>query len=406
MKTLILHLSNRIKTGINRILDRIIDLCVFFLTWSEVFPDIIRDAINRITSFIGNLVLLTLYFPRIDAYSLKGKEWNIVFIGRQESSQEISTLFFEGQEVSTQVLPCVPVWKLPDKTKQWLANGEDLVICELSKLFPWKPSESYSFSVPEWVTLILDISANPEDLLVGGRIRGQRRCIRQAEKNGFSYRFTRSFDDFNFFYSEMYLPFISARHGEQASISRFTDQRDRWFKPGGLLLVTKNDQPVAGALVIRAGRSCYGIELGVLHNDPELVKAGVNAFILWSCILWGHSQGAKHINIGTSHAWCTNGSFNFKTKWGARVIRHKNITPQWIFTSGYLPDSLRERINQIEFISEQKGKYYCTYIPGDATEDLDKKVQEALLHGLSGLAVVHKGSTQCLTANLNPDQQD
>ncbi len=46
MKTFIIHLSKRIKTGINRILDRIIDLCSFLITWSEIFPGFIKEVVN------------------------------------------------------------------------------------------------------------------------------------------------------------------------------------------------------------------------------------------------------------------------------------------------------------------------------------------------------------------------
>ncbi len=342
----------------------------------------------------------------MDAYSLKGKEWSIVFVGGYNGFQGILNLFFKDQDVFPKVLERVPIWKLPEQSNRWLGEGVNLVICELSRLCPWKPSATYSFISSYCVTLILDIPANPDDLLVGRRMRGPRRYIRQAEKNGFSYRYTRSLEDYEFYYFEMYLPFVKTRHGEQAQIAQMADQYTRWFKPGGLILITQHDQPVAGSLVIRTGKMCHGSEMGILHCAPELLEAGVPAFIMWSTILWSHKQKAEQLNLGTSNAWYADGSFDSKTKWGAHVVRRKYIASQWSYLYNNLPDSLREKINQIGLISEQKGKFYCTYIPGDLAEDLDKKVQEALLHGLSGLAVVHNGSTQCLTASLNPDLQE
>jgi hypothetical protein len=396
LKSFFLRIAIRIKKWINFLLDRISSLCNFLIIWSGVFPAVIRDAIRGFAYFLGNLALFVEGIPRMDAYWLKGKEWTIVFVGYPIGFKTVLNLFFENQEVTTQILERVFVWRLPKQTKVWLSAGADLVICELSQTFPWKPSAAYSFSGPDWVMQVLDLPASPEDLLVGRRIHGPRRRIRQAEKMGFGHRFTRSLDDFHYFYSEMYLPFIRARHGEQASICPMSDQLRRWFKLGGLVLVTQNDQPVAGTLVIRTGKLCHGIEMGVLHNDAELFNLGVIALIQWSTILWSHSQGAKQLNLGGSHAWCSNGSFDFKAQWGARVVKWDKPTLHWYFHSNHLPASLLAKLNQIGYISEHQGKFYYTYIPTEASENLEEKLLEASMHGLSGVALVQDGSTEYL----------
>jgi hypothetical protein len=403
VKALLLRIAKRFKIVINFFLDRITDLCNYLIFWAAIFPTPIQNLIKTISYFIGNLVLWLVNFPRMDAYKLTGKEWSITFVGSREGLQAAQELFFEAQESTTQVLERVKVWKLPEQSKDWLAGGADLVICELSRLTPWKPSAVYSFSGPDWIMQIIDLPASPEEILVGRRISSQRKRILKLEKNGFSYHYSRAREDFLFFYHHMYLPFVNARHGSQALIVPLEDQHNRWFKAGGLILVTESNQPVAGAIVIRTGKICYNIEMGVLRGAPELMEAGVIAFLDWSTIQWCYTQSAKQLCLGGSQAYCSNGSFDSKTKWGARVVRQKRVNPLWFYLSDHLPDSLRERMNQIELVSEQKGKFYCTYIAEPDAEDLERKVQEALRQGLSGLALVQNGTVQYLTANQNPD---
>jgi hypothetical protein len=396
MSSFLLKIGKRLKIWLNYILDRIVDLCQFCIFWSGLLPAFIQNGIKGVSYFVGNLALLLSDFPRMNAYQLKGTEWTIVFVGGEVGQQDLQDLFFQDQEVITQNLGRILLWKLPRQSKIWLTAGADLVICELSRLTPWKPSAAYSFSGPDWVMQIIDLPASPEELLSGRRIHGPRRRIRQAEKNGYEFRFTRSVDDYYLFYNEMYLPFVQARHGEQALFVPMKDQRDRWFKPGGLILVTKNDKPVAGSLVIQTGKMAFGIEMGVLNCDPELLEAGVIAFLQWGTILWSYKNGVKQLNLGGSKGYCANGSFDSKSKWGARVVKQKRITPLRHFLSDHLPDSLRERINQVKLISERNGKFYCTFITETDNEDLDKMAQDAVDHGLSGLAVVQSGPTRYL----------
>ena len=73
----------------------------------------------------------------------------------------------------------------------------------------------------------------------------------------------------------MYLPSVDARYCEQASISLFNDQRDRWFKPGGLLYCNKNEQLKTDTLVIRTVKMCCAVEAGGLFRyDLRLTCLG------------------------------------------------------------------------------------------------------------------------------------
>lgn len=398
MTNIVIRFGKRLKIWLNFLLDRTIDLCNFVIFWSGIFPSFIQNFIKPLSYFVGNVALLLGNFPRIDSYKLAGKNCTLVFVGSKDGLQTALELFFRNEEVTTTVLQRVAVYRLPTQCKLWLKEAS-LVICELSQLALWKPSARWSFSGPDWIMHVIDLPTSSEELLSGRRIHGPRRRIRQAEKNGYKFRFTRSLDDYYLFYDEMYLPFVQARHGEHALIVPMKDQRDRWFKPGGLILVTKDDKPVAGSLVIRTGKMAFGIEMGVLNCDPGLLEAGVIAFLQWGTILWCYEKGVRHLNLGGSKAYCANGSFDSKAKWGARVVKQKRITSHWYFMSDDLPDSLRAEINRIGVISENKKNYYRTYLAEENHKDLEDRIKDALEDGLSGLALVQNGSTQYLTTD-------
>jgi hypothetical protein len=398
MKKLILKSARQFKIWLNYLLDRVMDLSLFLLSWSVKLPGWSRRVVQSAAYLTGDLAWLLGNFPRVDAFLLKGAEWQAIFTGSREGCLEFRHLLFKDQEVILDVLPRVWVWRLPRQQAAWLDAGIHLVVNEHSRLFPWKPTAAYSFTGPDWIGQIIDIPADPEDLLVGRRMRGPRRRIRHAEQNGFSFRHTRAKADFDYYYEHMYLPFVQTRHGEKALTSPYQDIYTRWFKFGGLLLVTRNHQPVAGSLVLFAGDVSQGIEMGILHNDPQLIYEGINAIMVWSTILWSHQQGARRLDLGASHAWCENGSFDFKALWGARVARRGKITPDWTFSCSQPPESLRQRLNQIGKICRVDGKYYRAYLPGLDESNLEENIQEALQHGLAGIAVVKPGAVQVVTS--------
>jgi len=272
------------------------------------------------------------------------------------------------------------------------------VVCELSQICPWRPTALYSFSGTDTVVQVVDLPDSLDNLLIGRRIEGNRRWIRKAERQGLSYRFTQSLSDLEFFHNQMYLPFITKRHAEMANLSSFEDHK-RWLKHGGLILVSQNDKLIGGSLVTQSGEVCHFIEYGILNCDLDLIKNGAVSLVVWCSIQWAKAQGAMQFDLGGSRPWCSNGTFQYKSKWGAHVEGHVlNSRPNWIFSSNRLPDSLRERINQIGIISELNGRFYCVYFPAGGEEFMDDRIQDAIKNGLNGILKLQKDSIQICTS--------
>lgn len=385
----------RLKSKVNYLLDRVIDLCNEVLVIAERCGQPIQGILQRTARAAGDLAWFLRELPRLSAYRLRNEAWCIIFVGERQGCLEIQKMFFKEGEGVVEEIGRYPVMKLAAQADRWLNSGVDLVIAETGRFRPWKASTPYSFVVPLWVTQIMEVPDDPEILLKGNRMRDPRRRIHHALQNGFETYHTRSLQDFEHFYHNMYLPFVRTRHGERALISPFKDQRDRWFKKHGLILVARNGQPVAGELVYRARNVCHGIEMGVLNSDPELIKLGINALVTWGTILWTRQQNARYLSLGGSHGWCENGPFNFKSLWKAKVTRRWKMYPTWTFMGRDLPEALQNRLNQIGFITEAGEKFYRVLLvtDNDKPETHTEAIANAVRKGLAGIALIRPGKT-------------
>ncbi len=400
VKAMMRKLYRRVKVWLNYCLDRVIDLCdmilmdVYRLPWPAG-----QSMAKHIARYVGDVSWLLRAFPRLPGYKLIGADWTIIFVGTEQSLREIRHLFFE-QEANQQELGRIALWKLSAHTQQWLAEGANLVICELSRIHPWPPRTAFTFTVPTWVQQTLTIPEPLESLISGKKFATERHRLNKAKRVGFNYRFSQSKADFDHFYYHMYLPFVKTRHGYLALVARYQDQWQRWFVRGGLVLVTQHDKPVAGLLCYIANDTCYDIERAVLEADSQLFKQGIGTIITWYAINWGHSQGAKIYDMGGSHAWRSNGVFDSKRRWGARVVRRKRIYGVWTFLAQNLSPSLQDHINKLGFISEIDAKFYGILLSTDtapvAETDVNKQLLAVKKQGLDGLVVISANSEQAI----------
>jgi hypothetical protein len=395
IKAIMRKLYRRVKVWLNYCLDRVVDLCDMILRDTYQLPwPAGQSMAKHIARYVGDVSWLLRAFPRLPAYELTGADWTIIFVGPEQSLKEIRSLFF--QEASQRDLGRITLWKLSAQTQQWLAKGADLVVCELSRIHSQLPRTAFVFTIPTLIHQVLAIPKPLETLIAGRRLKGIRRRINRAQKAGLTYRFSQSKTDFDHFYYHMYLPFIKDRHGDLALATPYHDLRQRWFTKGGLVLVTQNDEPIAGTLCYLANDTCFSVEGGILEADPHLIQQGINAFLIWCAIVWGHDQGATIFDMGGSRTWRSNGSFASKQRWGAQVVRRKRIYSTWTFLAQNLSPSLRDHINRLGFISEIDAKFYGVLLSTDTVPipEIDAKNQllDAREQGLSGLLVIAPNS--------------
>jgi hypothetical protein len=344
---------------------------------------------------IGDVAWLLFQFPALSAYKITGAKWTITFVGTRESSlKQVCHLFFE-EEFDQEQLGEISLWKLSAQSQKWLSEDVDLVICELGRLYPYRPKAAINFTIPILINQIINIPEKVETILKGGKFKEIRRIVNKGKRLGFKYRFSQSLADFDNFYYNMYLPFIKSRHGDLATITPYEIQR-RWFNRGGVLLVTQHDKPIAGVLCCRGKDTYYSIELGILDACPKLFQLGTSSILKWHEITWAQDQGAKTFNMGSTSAWCSNPVFTFKRRWGARVVRRQRIYGTLTILGSRLSARLRNHLNRLEFITEVDGKFYRVLLASENSSGTETVVNKKLLaakkEGLDGLLVLSTDS--------------
>jgi hypothetical protein len=248
------------------------------------------------------------------------------------------------------------------------------------------------FSVPSWINQVVTIPDSPRGHLKGNERKALRRKVAQFEKAGFSYLFTQSREDFDHFYFRMYRPFVSARHGEFSWIWPYPKQYETFSAKEGLVQIVDNGRPVAGVISRISGDTCVNFDGGVLDGDAELVSRGIDVYKNWCTMEWAHSRGARKLNLGGTRPFTSDGVFEFKRRWGARVVQELRPYSVFTFLAKQLPPALRRRINEVGLICEMPDGVMDAVVVTDAVspQQLEVAAQVAMArkNRLSGVLFV------------------
>ena len=200
-------------------------------------------------------------------------------------------------------------------------NGEvDLVACRKHSRHPLKlqPPPAIQFSMPDRVEQYVDLAVPVEKHLTGRRGRGVRNRLNRARAMGMDYRVSRDPADLTRFYEEMYLPFVSQRHGDLALVSSL-EQLQAFFQQVRTLVHHPGRRGRGGQRVLCAERRllCHRGR-DPTRRCPELLHLGINAFLYWCSFEWALEKGAHTFSLGASAPAASDGAFDYKAHWGER----------------------------------------------------------------------------------------
>jgi hypothetical protein len=313
----------------------------------------LRDGLIKtivITSQLGRLVMTML---RVNVKRLRGCDWSVIYVGEEFSVEELRHVLFPSP-ADVDHLDRVFLWQVPALVRQFVSDGE-FVICELNRLVPWRPQARYVFTAAPWVRQILDI-ARPLDAILAGMNQNMRRTIRKLQKAGFSYRFTREPADLDLFYHQMYVPYITSRHGARAIVAKYYEI-EYILDKGGLIMVEYQGQPVSGMGCKVLGDTCRADALGIYKDRFDLRDMGAIASVFWFMLDWARAKGLRSFDFGGSRARVADGVFNFKRQWGTHLEVTLTAHTTWTFIAERIPPDLCRFINAQGFLGRLDGKW-------------------------------------------------
>jgi hypothetical protein len=133
---------------------------------------------------------------------------------------------------------------------------------------------------------------------------------------GVTCRTSTKLDDLFYFYDLMFRPLMIRKFGEAARIESLEEMKAA-FLNGFLLLLEKNSEVVAGALLVPEGKKLVYRRIGVLHGDESLVSEGLQSLIYYYQLRYANEHGFESLDALISAPFVSDGVYKHKAQWGA-----------------------------------------------------------------------------------------
>jgi len=266
------------------------------------------------------LLFRLIDISKLDLWILNGEEitshqeLSIAYAGTEINRNYIIKLAYDNS-FNEKYLGRVWLWKIFDVVREKSPNCSLMVIAVDKLLWRWFRKRTY-FNVPFWVLSLADISLGNSLLQKNLSVRSD---IRRIRKNKLSFEITHDSCHFDNFYCNMYKPYIAAVYGNRAIIHPYDDIK-REFENGELLLIKKENQHIAGLLLVYQKMQTRPRFLGVKDGNFDYVKEGAIGAIYYFLTRYLKEKGYKRADFGLSRPFLKDGVLCYKRKWGGRQI--------------------------------------------------------------------------------------
>lgn len=175
------------------------------------------------------------------------------------------------------------------------------------------------FVIPSWISCEIDLGSDLKSQSISKHTF--KNNVRKIKKSNFGYTITKDPLDFNFFYHNMYLPYLSNRHGN-LGLEFSLEGMKKSFESGELLMIKDGEEVIAGVLIdyiIMNGIPRTTL-LGVLDGDFHYVEKGALIAISYYTIEYLRKRNYKKLGLGGARPFINDGLLNQKLSWGADIV--------------------------------------------------------------------------------------
>jgi hypothetical protein len=327
---------------------------------------------------------------RPQAWRLEGRERAsgvpraIIFAGQLENKNYLAHLAFVDSPVE-QALGPRWLWTLLPPKRERKSDGVDLRIIELYESQRRWLRARFQFFVPIWIGSELDLQRAVARL---HRSKNARNDLRRMRKNETTFEVTKNRDAFEYFYSNMYLPYIKKRYGNRA-FSMSHEEMVRNLGCSELLFVKVRGERVAGDILLYEDNRARAWSAGVKDGDPTYVKAGAMRSLDYIRTQYLAERGYKALHMGGSRPFLLDGVLRHKRELRVRISDHTKRYFSLSLTAGSA--GANAFIANNPFIYENKGTYRgAIFIEPDlplSPERLRELYDEYHMDGLAGLSL-------------------
>lgn len=162
----------------------------------------------------------------------------------------------------------------------------------------------------------MDISVDISSFVKNKSLQSDLRRIRS---NRLSFELKNELPQFDNFYYNMYLPYITKRHGNQAFVMKYESMKEK-FRNCDLLLIKKEKEYIAGILLAYEKDVARLWSIGVKDGNSDYIKYGAIGALFYFSIHHLKGKGYKRVSFGLSRAFLNDGVLQYKKKWNLQMV--------------------------------------------------------------------------------------
>lgn len=196
-------------------------------------------------------------------------------------------------------------------------SGADLCILEMKP--GWKGVKGGKLiSTPKLVRQHIDLSEPME--VVKRKFRDRNKTIfnKYAKGDTYAVRISRSAQDFDVFYRDMFVPHVQRQFSGFAALDSHESLKAA-FERGFLMIASANGVDVAATLCIERDNGLHYHRVGILNGDQHWVREGVQSALYVHMMLHAKSRNLGYLDLGMSRPFFDDGVYRHKRNWGAVV---------------------------------------------------------------------------------------
>jgi hypothetical protein len=265
-----------------------------------------------------------------------------------------------------------------------------VVIVEADKRLVRRLSRQRALVMPSRVQFMLDVRGDWREVELRIYRSVRRNEFRLIRKHGYEYEISHNDQDFEAFYSEMYLPTMMDRHQELASPLSMAEAH-LYFRHGFLARIKRDGVWVSGGVgLFQQGIANFKL-IGVKNADEHLIHQGAQAAVYYAAVHWANQEGLEAVNFEGCRSYMM-GLFYYKRKWGTSIsIPAHQYEHTWIKIQRLTPAVRQFLQDNPCIIIDKETKLYGLVV----TDDLDNVTPEAearwhkqyMTPGLSGIQI-------------------
>ncbi len=287
----------------------------------------ISPVLEPAYSFLKRCVLLADKI-RWPVCVLRGKEkWSnenltVLCCAAEQMVTYLSSILYSGEPEKESLGKCF-IWQVESRFNSEKFTA-DLIFIETDKIFsPFLRQRGFKI-IPQWILFILEISRPLSEIWREIKNKSLSDNLRIVRKYQYVYEMTRDLAKYNDWYRQMYVPYALERFGD-ASMTYGFRKLKRTFERGQILFVKRDNDHLAGTLIVTHGKDAWVHSLGIRTGNHNFLKQGVVSASYYFTVLWAKEKGYEHIDFGHCRPFLNDGVFIYKKNWGMAVKKSNRM---------------------------------------------------------------------------------